>query len=109
MEPFRHVTILNVELSRRFFIRQGLHMNNLGEERNAIKIANAVTTVLQKNENGISVSDVSYKNNAITQEILKQPHWSKSTKKLQLMLQPRKKLVDEVNRTVENETQSVNL
>jgi hypothetical protein len=64
-------------------------MNNLGEERIAIKIAN-VTTLLQKNENGISVSDVSYKNDAVTQETLKQPRWSKSTKKLQLMLQPRK-------------------
>ena len=64
-EPFRHVTVLNVDLSRKFFTRQGLHMNNLGEERIAIKIAN-VTTVLQKNENGISVNDIFYKNDAIT-------------------------------------------
>ena len=53
-------------------------------------IANVVTTVLQKNENGISVSDASYENDAITQKTLKQPRWSKSTKKLQLTLQPRK-------------------
>jgi hypothetical protein len=48
MESFRHVTVLNVELNRKFFTRQGLHMNNLGEERIVIKIANVVTTVLQK-------------------------------------------------------------
>jgi hypothetical protein len=46
MEPFRHVTVLNVDLSRKFFTRQGLHMNNLGEERIAIKRVNDVTTVL---------------------------------------------------------------
>jgi hypothetical protein len=84
MEPFKHVTVLNVDLSRNFFTRQGLRMNNLGEERIAIKIENAVITVLKKN--GISVS---YKNDAITRGTLKQPR-SKSTKKLQLMLQPRK-------------------
>jgi hypothetical protein len=65
-KPFRHFTVLNVDLSRKFSTRQGLHMNNLGEERIAIKIANVVTTVLQKNENGISVSDIFYKNDAIT-------------------------------------------
>jgi len=87
MEPFRHVTVLNVELSKKFFTGQGLFMNNLGKKRVAIKITNAVTTVLKKN--GISVSDITYKNDAIAQETLKQPQ-SKSTKKLQLMLQPRK-------------------
>jgi len=84
MEHFRHVTVLNVDLSRKFFTGQGLHMNNLGKERIAIEIGNAVTTVLQKNRIGMSVSDVSYKNFAITQE----------------------KLLDEVNGTVENETVS---
>jgi hypothetical protein len=53
METFRHVTVLNVDLSR-FSTRQGLHVSNLGAERIAIKIANVFTIVLQKNENGIS-------------------------------------------------------
>jgi hypothetical protein len=48
MKPFRCITVLNVDLSRKFFTRQGLRMNNLEEERIAITIANAVTTVLQK-------------------------------------------------------------
>jgi len=38
MEPFGHVIVLNVDLRRMFFTRQGLHMNNLGEERIAISI-----------------------------------------------------------------------
>jgi len=54
-------------------------MNNLGEERIAIKRVNVVTTVLKKKWNECDISD---KNDAITQETLKQPRWSKSTKRL---------------------------
>lgn len=106
MEPFRHVTVLNVDLSRKFFTRQRLHINNFGEERIAIKIANVFTTALQKNENGISVSGVSYKNDAITQETLKLVEINQEAS---ANATTHEKSADEVNRTVENDTQSGNL
>jgi hypothetical protein len=48
MKPFKHVTVIKVELERKFFTGQGLHMNKLGKERIALRIATAATTVLQK-------------------------------------------------------------
>jgi hypothetical protein len=84
-------------------------MNNVGEGKIAIKMANAVTMVLQKNENGISVSDVSYKNNAITQEDPKAASLVTINQEASANATTQGKSVDEVNRTVENETQSVNL
>ena len=48
MKPNKHVMMVKVELDRKFFTRHGLHMNNLGKERIALKIANAITTILQK-------------------------------------------------------------
>ena len=48
MEPFKHVTAVRLDLNMKLFTRQGSHMNNLGKERIAVKIANAFTTVFQK-------------------------------------------------------------
>jgi hypothetical protein len=47
MKPFKHVTVVKVDLKRKFFTKQGLHMNNVGKEKIALKIAN-VTIALQK-------------------------------------------------------------
>jgi hypothetical protein len=48
MKPFKHVTVIKVELERKFFTRQGMHMNKLGKEEIALKIAEVAMTVLQK-------------------------------------------------------------
>jgi hypothetical protein len=40
MKPFKQ--------KRKFFTEQGLHMSNVGKEKVALKIANVVTTTLQK-------------------------------------------------------------
>ena len=77
MKPNKHVMMVKVELDRKFFTRHGLHMNNVGKERLALKIANVVTTILQKqtedsislcwkNEPDDSVSDSSKEDNIIT-------------------------------------------
>jgi hypothetical protein len=79
MKPFKHVTVIKVDLDRNCFTRQGLHMNKLGKERIALKISNAITTILQKQteepismywktDQDDSVSDVSSEDNIITQE-----------------------------------------
>jgi hypothetical protein len=76
MKPFKHVTVIKVELERKLFTRQGLHMNKLGKERIALRIANTATTVLQKQteepismymktEQDDSVSDVSSEVNIV--------------------------------------------
>jgi hypothetical protein len=44
----KHVTVVEVDFKRKFFTKQGLHMNNVGKEKIVIKIANVVTTTLQK-------------------------------------------------------------
>jgi hypothetical protein len=46
-KPFKHFTVVKVDHDRKFFTRHGLHMNNLGKERIALKIASAVTTILR--------------------------------------------------------------
>ena len=48
MKPYKHVMVVKVELDGKFFTRHGLHMNNLDKGRIALKRANAVTTILQK-------------------------------------------------------------
>jgi hypothetical protein len=48
MKPFKHVMVVKVDLKRKFFTKQGLHMNNVGKEKIVLKIANVVTTTLQK-------------------------------------------------------------
>jgi hypothetical protein len=48
MKPYKHVIVVKVNLDRKFFTRQGLHKNNLGKERIALKIANVVTEIFMK-------------------------------------------------------------
>jgi hypothetical protein len=52
MKPFKHVTMVKVDLKRTFFTEQGLYMNNVGKEKIALNIANVVTTSLQKQVEG---------------------------------------------------------
>jgi hypothetical protein len=79
MKPYEHVIVVKVCLDRKFFTRQGLHTNNLGKERIALKIANVVTKIFMKqaddpislywkNEHDVSVSDSSNEDNTILQE-----------------------------------------
>ena len=78
MKPYKHVTVVKVDLDRTFFTRQGLHMNNLGKEEIAFKIASVVIEIFRKqeeiislywkNEYEVNVSDSSNKDNVILQE-----------------------------------------
>ena len=51
-----YVVVVKVDLDRKFFARQGLHMNNLGKLKIALKIANVVTKIFLKQEEIISLS-----------------------------------------------------
>jgi hypothetical protein len=33
VKPFKHVTVVKVDLKRKFFTKQGLHMNNVCKEK----------------------------------------------------------------------------
>ena len=78
VKPYKHVTVVKVDLYRIFFTRQGLHMNNLGKEKIAFKIASVVTKIFRKqeeiiglywkNECEVSVSDIPNEDNIIIQE-----------------------------------------
>jgi lysophospholipase L1-like esterase len=78
MKPYKHVTVVKVDPDRKFFTRQGLHMNNLGTEKIAFKIASVVTKIFRKQEeiNGlywkneceVNVSDGPNEDNIIIQE-----------------------------------------
>ena len=46
LKPYKHVIVVKVDPDKKFFTRQGLHMNNLGKERIALKICNL--TLFQK-------------------------------------------------------------
>jgi len=39
MKPYKHDTVVQIELNRKFFMRRCLHMNNLGKEKIAFKIS----------------------------------------------------------------------
>jgi hypothetical protein len=70
--------VVKVDLDTNFFARQVLHMNNLGKEKIASKIANVVTKIFLtqeetislywKNEYEVSVSDSSNEDIIILQE-----------------------------------------
>jgi len=78
MKPYKHFTVIKVDLDRKLFTKQGLHMNNLGKEKIAFKIASVVTEIFHKqeetislhwkNDNENSVSDSSNEGNIIFQE-----------------------------------------
>ena len=48
MMPYKYVMVVKVDLYRKFLTRQGLHMNNLGKEKIALKKANVVTKIFLK-------------------------------------------------------------
>jgi hypothetical protein len=48
MKPFKHVIVIKIDLERKFFTRQGMHMNKLGKEKIALKISEVAMTILQK-------------------------------------------------------------
>jgi len=78
MKRYIHVTAVKVDLDRKFFTRQRLHMNNLAKEKVAFKIASVVTEIFRKqeeliglywkNEYEVSVNDSSNEDNIILQE-----------------------------------------
>jgi hypothetical protein len=47
---FKHVIVVKVDLDGKFFTRQGLHMNDLGKETIALKIANVVNKIFMKQD-----------------------------------------------------------
>jgi hypothetical protein len=51
MKPYKHVTILKVNLDRKFYNRHGLHMNNVGKDKIAAQIAQITTNILQDQRN----------------------------------------------------------
>ena len=56
MKPYEHYTVIRIDLDRKFFTKQGRHMNNLGKERKALEMANTVASILLKEEEVISLS-----------------------------------------------------
>jgi hypothetical protein len=55
MKPHKHVTVVKVDLDRKSFTRQGMHMNNSGKDKLALKTANVVTKIFLKQEEMISL------------------------------------------------------
>jgi len=78
MKPYKHVTVVKVDLDRKFFTRQGVHMNILRKEKIAFKIASVVMEIFWKkeeiislywkNEYKVNASDSSNEDNIILQE-----------------------------------------
>ena len=56
MKPYKYVSILTVDIDRRFLTRHGLHMNNLGKEKIASKVSAIVKNIFQKQKVKISLS-----------------------------------------------------
>jgi hypothetical protein len=50
VKPFKHVKVVKilVDLEREFYTKHGQHMKNMGKEKVVVKIAQAVTTILQE-------------------------------------------------------------
>jgi len=78
MKPRKHVTVVQVDLDRKFFTRHGQHMNNLGKELIALRLASVITDLLSNQEEiitlhwkdgyEVSVSDTSDKDATNIQE-----------------------------------------
>jgi hypothetical protein len=47
VKPLNHVILVKVHLKRKFFAEQSLHMNNVGKEKIALKIADVVTSLFK--------------------------------------------------------------
>jgi hypothetical protein len=48
MKPYKHVTVVQVDLKRKFFTKRGLHKSSVGKEKVVLKVANIVITTVQK-------------------------------------------------------------
>jgi hypothetical protein len=46
--PFKHVKVIKICLEREFYTKHGQYMKNMGKEKVAVKIAQALTTILQE-------------------------------------------------------------
>lgn len=55
MKPYNHVMILETDHDRKFYTRQGMHMNNLGKERTATGVAEEATKILMTQERIINL------------------------------------------------------
>ena len=55
MKTHKHVVVVKVDLDRKSFTRQGMHMNNSVKDKIALKIANVVTKIFLKQEEIISL------------------------------------------------------
>jgi hypothetical protein len=54
MKPYKHVAVVKVDFDREFFTRHGQHMNNLGKEKIAPRIARVVTDVFSNQVETVS-------------------------------------------------------
>jgi prolyl oligopeptidase PreP (S9A serine peptidase family) len=78
MKPHKHVIVVKIDLDRKSFTRQGVHMNNSGKDKIAFKIANVVTKIFLKQEEIIrlhwkneyedSISDSSNEDNILQED-----------------------------------------
>ena len=50
MKPYNHVTILETDHDRKFFTRQGMHVNSLGKERTATGVVKEAMKILMTQE-----------------------------------------------------------
>jgi hypothetical protein len=55
MKPYKHVSVVKVDLDRKSFNKQGMHMKNSGKDKIALKITNAVTKIFLRQEEIISL------------------------------------------------------
>jgi len=74
MKPHKHVMVVKVDLNRKLFTKQSLHMNNLAKEKIAFKITEIfhkqeeTISLHWKKDNEVGVSDSSKEGNNIFQE-----------------------------------------
>jgi hypothetical protein len=78
MKPHKHIIVVKVDLDMKSSITQGMHMNNSGKDKTALKMANVVTKIFLKqeeiislrwrNENEASVSDSSTEDNILQED-----------------------------------------
>jgi hypothetical protein len=55
MKPHKHFIVVKVDLDMKSFTRHGLHMNNSGKDKIALKTANVITKIFLKQEEIISL------------------------------------------------------
>jgi hypothetical protein len=55
MKPYKHVRVVKVDLGRKSFNKQGMHMKNSGKDKIALKITNAVTKIFLRQEEIITL------------------------------------------------------